>query len=102
VLTNLLFNARDAMRRGCAVYIETAREPDRAGWLRLIVADTGRGMPPEDLKRIWEPFYTTKTSGTGLGLSVSHRIIGEHGGTVEVQSEPGSGTRFTIRLPIMP
>ena len=84
------------------MYIETAPEPDRAGWLRLTIADTGRGMPPEDLKRIWEPFYTTKTSGTGLGLSVSHQIIREHGGTVDVQSAPGSGTRFTIRFPIHP
>jgi PAS domain S-box-containing protein len=98
VLTNLLLNARDAMPRGGEVRIETT--PDRTGWLRLTIADTGDGMTPEVLAKIWEPFYTTKTSGTGLGLAVTHRIIREHGGTVEVQSAPGSGTTFTIMLPL--
>jgi PAS domain S-box-containing protein len=98
VLTNLLLNARDAMPGGGEVRIETA--PERAGWLRLTVADTGNGMGPEQLRKVWEPFYTTKASGTGLGLSVSHRIIQEHGGTVDVQSEPGRGTTFVIVLPL--
>jgi signal transduction histidine kinase len=98
VLTNLLLNARDAMPRGGEVHIETA--PDRTGWLSLTIADTGDGMTPEALARIWEPFYTTKTSGTGLGLAVTHRIIREHGGTVAVQSAPGRGTTFTIVLPL--
>jgi len=98
VLTNLLLNARDAMPRGGHVRIETATE--RVSWLRLTVADTGEGMPPEALQKIWEPFYTTKMSGTGLGLSVTSKIIREHGGTVTVQSEPGRGTTFTILLPM--
>jgi PAS domain S-box-containing protein len=100
VLTNLLLNARDAMPRGGDVRIETAPEPARAGWLRLTIADTGSGMRPELLEKVWEPFYTTKASGTGLGLSVTRRIIREHGGTVEVQSEPSSGTTFVISLPL--
>jgi signal transduction histidine kinase len=100
VLTNLLLNARDAMPRGGGVRIETAAEPARAGWLRLTIADTGSGMRPEQLEKVWEPFYTTKASGTGLGLSVTHRIIREHGGTVEVQSDPGAGTTFVIWLPL--
>jgi PAS domain S-box-containing protein len=100
VLTNLLLNARDAMPRGGGVRIETVPQPDRVGWLRLTIVDTGDGMRPEALARIWEPFYTTKTSGTGLGLSVAHRIIREHGGSVEVQSAVGCGTMFTIVLPI--
>jgi PAS domain S-box-containing protein len=100
VLTNLLLNARDAMPRGGDVRIETAAEPAQAGWLRLTIADTGNGMRPEQLEKVWEPFYTTKASGTGLGLSVTHRIIREHGGTVEVQSEPGAGTTFVISLPL--
>jgi signal transduction histidine kinase len=100
VLTNLLLNARDAMPRGGEVRIDTAYHPDRSGWLRLIISDTGDGMSPEALGKIWEPFYTTKTSGTGLGLSVVHRIIREHGGAVEVQSSPGRGTTFTIVLPL--
>jgi signal transduction histidine kinase len=100
VLTNLLLNARDAMPRGGEVRIETSPDPERVGWLRLTIVDSGDGMPPETLARIWEPFYTTKTSGTGLGLSVAHRIIREHGGAVAVQSAPGRGTTFTIVLPI--
>jgi signal transduction histidine kinase len=87
------------MPRGGQILIETAAEPDRTGWQRLIIADTGNGMRPEELEKIWEPFYTTKTSGTGLGLAVSHRIIREHGGTVDVQSGVGVGTTFTIRFP---
>jgi PAS domain S-box-containing protein len=100
VLTNLLLNARDAMPRGGDVRIETAPEPARAGWLRLTIADTGSGLRPEQVEKIWEPFYTTKASGSGLGLSVTHRIIREHGGTVDVQSEPGCGTTFMISLPL--
>jgi signal transduction histidine kinase len=102
VLTNLLLNARDAMPRGGQILIETAAEPDRTGWQRLIIADTGNGVRPEELEKIWEPFYTTKSSGTGLGLAVSHRIIREHGGTVEVQSGVGVGITFTIRFPSAP
>ena len=100
VLTNLLLNARDAMPRGGEVRIETSVPPDRAGWLRLTIADTGDGMTADALARIWEPFYTTKTSGTGLGLPVTHRIIREHGGAVDVESAPGRGTTFTIVLPL--
>jgi signal transduction histidine kinase len=59
-------------------------------------------MRPEQLEKVWEPFYTTKASGTGLGLSVTQRIIREHGGIVDVQSEPGYGTTFVIRLPLHP
>ena len=100
VLTNLLLNARDAMPRGGRVEIRTAPEAARDTWVSLTIADTGDGMPPETVEKIWEPFYTTKQSGTGLGLSVSHRIILAHGGTVAVNSSPGQGTMFTILLPI--
>ena len=99
VLTNLLLNARDAMPGGGHVQIETARDSARVGWLRLTVADTGQGMPSDVLEKIWEPFYTTKSSGSGLGLSVSARIIREHGGVVDVRSELGRGTTFVILLP---
>jgi signal transduction histidine kinase len=63
------------------------------------VADTGSGISPEALSRIAEPFYTTKAVGTGLGLTVSYKIIREHQGTISVQSELGRGTTFTILLP---
>ena len=99
VVTNLLLNARDAMPRGGDLRVETRPDPHRDGWVLLEIADTGDGMPPERLERIWEPFYTTKTTGTGLGLSVSHRIIQEHHGAVDVISEVGRGTIFTLRFP---
>jgi PAS domain S-box-containing protein len=100
VLTNLLLNARDAMPRGGEVRIQTAVPPERPGCVRLVIADTGDGMAPEALTKIWEPFYTTKSSGTGLGLSVTQRIIREHDGAVDVQSTPDHGTTFTITLPV--
>ena len=101
VLMNLLFNARDAMPTGGTIRIETAYglAPDTVG---LVVSDTGEGMAPEVLARIARPFFTTKSNGTGLGLSVSYAIIRDHAGAVDVQSEPGRGTTFTIRFPCPP
>ena len=64
------------------------------------MADTGSGISPEVLSKIAEPFYTTKAVGTGLGLTVSYKIIQEHQGTISVQSELGQGTTFTILLPV--
>lgn len=98
VVLNLLFNAVDAMPDGGEIEIGTRAELDSACFW---VADTGRGMPPETLRRIFEPFYTTKgEGGTGLGLSASHGIITRHQGQIMVVSEPGLGTRFEIRLPV--
>jgi PAS domain S-box-containing protein len=99
VVLNLLFNARDAMPTGGRVEIETSTDQTRPGIIRLVVSDTGHGMSPEILAKLSEPFFTTKPSGSGLGLSVSYTIIREHGGTVQVQSEPGRGTTFTILFP---
>ena len=66
------------------------------------VADTGSGIPPELLSRIYDPFFTTKApgKGTGLGLSVIYGVVQEHHGVIECESEPGQGTRFTLRLPL--
>jgi PAS domain S-box-containing protein len=98
VVLNLLFNAVDAMPDGGEIEIGTRGELESACFW---VADTGRGMPPETLERIFEPFYTTKgEGGTGLGLSASHGIITRHRGEIMVVSEPGLGTRFEIRLPL--
>src|SRR5262249_29810941 len=72
---------------------------ERAGWIRLVVSDTGTGIPAEDVSKIFDPFFTTKRTGTGLGLSVSYGIIQEHGGTVDVQSQPGAGTSFILGFP---
>ena len=99
VLLNLLINARDAMPTGGTVEIETSTDSAQPEAIRLVVSDTGHGMSPEILAKISEPFFTTKPSGSGLGLSVSYTIIREHGGTVDVQSEPGRGTTFTLRFP---
>lgn len=98
VVLNLIFNAVDAMPEGGDIEVGTRAELDSACFW---VADTGRGMAPETLARIFEPFYTTKGErGTGLGLSASHGIITRHNGQIMVVSEPGLGTRFEIRLPI--
>ena len=70
---------------------------------RIEVADTGQGIAPSNLARIYDPFFTTKGArkGTGLGLSVTYGIVREHGGTIEVESQPGAGTRFHVELPLV-
>ena len=65
------------------------------------MTDTGPGIPPEAMSRIFDPFYTTKSSGTGLGLSVSYGIIRDHNGTVDVESAPGKGTTFLLTFPML-
>ena len=99
VLMNLLFNARDAMPTGGTVQIDTSTDPAHPGGVRLVVSDTGHGMSPEILSKLSEAFFTTKPSGSGLGLSVTYTIIREHAGSVHVWSEPGRGTTFTILFP---
>ncbi len=98
VVMNLLTNAIDACPEGGLVTVRTAI--DGAG-VRVEVADTGAGIEPAIRDRIFDPFFTTKPigQGTGLGLSISYGIVQTHGGSIEVDSEPGRGTRFTIRLP---
>jgi signal transduction histidine kinase len=66
------------------------------------VQDTGRGIPAESLPHVFEPFYSTKSEGTGLGLAICKKIVQDHGGTMEVQSEPGRGSTFTVILPAEP
>jgi two-component system, NtrC family, sensor kinase len=99
VLVNLLANALDASEAGSAV---TLRAEAEAGELRLSVTDHGAGIAPEDLDRIFQPFYTTKPpgQGTGLGLSVAHGIVEQLGGRITVHSRPGQGSRFEVRLPL--
>src|SRR5215470_10034440 len=101
VLLNLLTNAREAMTGGGEIRIETSVDPERPGRLRLVVGDTGPGIPPGDLPHVFEPFYTTKPAGTGLGLAVSYGIVQDHLGTIEVQSVPGQGATFTLSFPIL-
>jgi PAS domain S-box-containing protein len=98
-LINLVLNAVDAMPNGGSLTLETRRDGD---WVLLAVADSGTGIPPEVRRRIFEPFFTTKDSGTGLGLSIVSGIISSYGGTIDVDSAPGTGTTFMIRLPAAP
>lgn len=107
VLTNLVMNAIDAMPDGGVVEVSTVREVRPAGdehrgrYAVITVKDEGTGIAKEDLDHIFEPFFTTKSvgDGTGLGLSVTHGIISDHGGFIEVQSERTRGTLFAVHLP---
>jgi len=99
VTLNLLTNAQEAMAASGEIRIETRSAPGRPGWIQLLVADTGSGIAPELLSRIFDPFYTTKPKGTGLGLSLSYGIVQDHQGTIDVQSDLGKGTTFTLTFP---
>jgi signal transduction histidine kinase len=99
VVLNLLKNAADAIAGAGEIRIETRAVEHPPGAVRLTVADTGAGIKPEEIPRIFDPFYTTKARGTGLGLSVSHGIVRDHGGTIDVQSQPGVGTTFVLTFP---
>ena len=96
VVMNLLTNARDAVKGGGEIWIETSAARESSGDVQLVVRDTGAGIPPEVLPKIFDPFFTTKAEGTGLGLSISYGIVRDHQGTVDVQSKPGEGTTFVL------
>ncbi|MFO7623103.1 MAG: GAF domain-containing protein [Anaerolineales bacterium] len=109
VLLNLLHNAIQAMPFGGRLTLKTAHQlksdhPDLPDGVRISVADTGEGIPSENIDRIFEPFFTTRPpgTGTGLGLSVSYAIVHDHGGMLEVESQMGNGSCFTIFLPLVP
>jgi signal transduction histidine kinase len=99
VFLNLFLNARDAMDGGGTLAIHVWSEN---GFARIDVSDTGQGIAAEHLERIYDPFFTTKAArkGTGLGLSVTYGIVREHGGTIEVESRIGAGSRFRVELPL--
>jgi PAS domain S-box-containing protein len=99
VFLNLFLNARDAMPRGGWLSVTTEIEVDR---VVAVIADTGSGIPAEQLARIYDPFFTTKAigRGTGLGLSITYGIVREHDGTINCDSAVGQGTRFTLALPL--
>ncbi len=96
-LVNLIKNAIQAMTKGGVLTLETSESSDGV-WVS--VSDTGGGIPPEQIQRIFEPFYTTKKKGTGLGLMIVQRILREHGGRIELESRVGRGTRFRMWLPL--
>jgi signal transduction histidine kinase len=105
ILVNLIINARQAMPRGGRLTVEI-RENPTLGMAEIRIADTGVGIPPDQLRLIFEPFYTTKVpdenghGGTGLGLSVCRQIIEQHHGRIRVESVAGKGAAFTIKLPL--
>ena len=96
VLLNLMLNAEDAMPDGGTLTLQARAEGQE---VVLDVIDTGCGMEPELAAKVFEPFLTTKSNGNGLGLATARKIVVAHGGSIAVQSEPGRGTKFTIRLP---
>jgi len=96
-LLNLLINAQQAMQSGGELIVKVGTQRGQAC---IEVIDTGVGIPKEDLARVFQVYYSTKATGSGLGLPTTQRIIREHGGTIRAQSEPGKGTRFVILLPL--
>jgi signal transduction histidine kinase len=104
ILVNLVINARQAMPTGGRLKLEV-RDNDEAEMVEVKVADTGVGIPPDQLRMIFEPFFTTKQpdeygrGGTGLGLSVCRQIIEQHQGRIRVESVAGKGSTFTLKLP---
>ena len=98
VIINLIVNAVQAMKEGGKLTVSTSQNDS---WVRISIHDTGYGIPPENMDKLFTPFFTTKEDikGVGLGLAVSYGIIERHGGRIEVQSEVGKGSTFTIVLP---
>ncbi len=95
VVLNLAINAIQAMPEGGEVRLEAI---ESSGRIEIIVRDEGTGIAPEHLERIFDPFFTTKDTGTGLGLSVAHQIVRQHGGSISVELNPVAGTTFRVVL----
>jgi two-component system NtrC family sensor kinase len=101
VFMNILMNAVQAMNERGAITVVTRRSAS-GNSVEVAISDTGQGIPPGQIDRIFDPFFTTKASGhgTGLGLSIAYGIVTTHRGTISVESEPGKGSTFTIRMPV--
>jgi two-component system NtrC family sensor kinase len=102
VLMALMLNGVDSMEEGGVLTVNTRVNPARADEVAIEIRDTGHGIPPAVLPKIFEPFYTTKTQGrgTGLGLSICYGIVEQHRGRIEVDTEPGLGSSFRVFLPV--
>jgi PAS domain S-box-containing protein len=98
-IINLIINAIEATAAGGAISISTVYKPDQES-IEIAVNDTGEGISKDDIVKIFDPFYTTKDSGNGLGLAITHGIIEQHNGTIDVDSKLGRGTTFKITLPL--
>jgi signal transduction histidine kinase len=95
---NILVNAAQAIEKKGDIHIVTQKKDDS---VEIEISDTGCGIDPKNLTRIFDPFFTTKDvgKGTGLGMNIAYNIVKKHDGTIDVRSEPGKGTTFTIRIP---
>jgi len=94
---NIMKNGMQAMSRGGTLRIETRSLKDR---VEVIISDSGSGIPPEQMEKVFNYYYTTKEKGVGLGLPIAHRIIEAHGGQLGIESQVGSGTKVTVILPV--
>jgi signal transduction histidine kinase len=101
-ITNLIINAMQAINGGGGKLTIALASEDNGRRTRIEVTDTGRGIVPEDIAKVFEPYYSTKETGTGLGLAIVKKAVDDHGGTISVKSKPGEGTTFTITLPSNP
>jgi signal transduction histidine kinase len=98
VFGNIILNAVQAMPQGGQLMIKSeTREP---GWVTVSIADTGIGIPEENIEKIFEPLFSSKAKGIGLGMAISKTFVESHGGSIEVQSKTGKGTTFTVKLPV--
>ncbi len=104
VFINLITNAADAIRTKGEItirtYVEKDNKPGEVEYVVVSISDTGEGIPGEDLPKIFNPFFTRKPDGTGLGLPITQRILHQHSGIVDVESEAGKGTTFYVKLPV--
>ena len=103
VFSNLVLNAIQAMPEGGTLTVRTMpgkKVDDQLKEIKVSVADTGHGIPEESQKKLFDPFFTTKYGGTGLGLTITHSIVDGHRGLIDVASELGKGTTFTVTLPV--
>jgi signal transduction histidine kinase len=97
VLWNIMLNGMQAMGSGGVLTVSLER---REPFAVITIADTGVGIAPDQIERIFKPFFTTKHKGTGLGMTICSRIVEQHGGSLALASSPGEGTRVTIQLPL--
>ncbi|MEE9503691.1 MAG: ATP-binding protein, partial [Thermodesulfobacteriota bacterium] len=104
VFLNILLNAIDATSENGTITVGTklVKKNGYQDAVKIMVRDTGKGIPKEDLERIFTPFFTTKHQGNGLGLAISHQIVQEHHGSIEVESEESKGTTFCVTLSVNP
>jgi two-component system NtrC family sensor kinase len=96
VFLNLILNAIDATAAGGSIILQAVGD---GPWLDIRIQDSGTGIAPEDAGRLFQPYFTTKKQGTGLGLFVTRKLVGDHGGTIDFETTPGAGTTFHVRLP---